>query len=213
MEKDEVDIIDYLKVIWKRKIMIVAIVISTTITSAIVNLLLPRIYEALAIVRVGKYIISVPYMDNQEGRFRIEEPIENVKETCKILESPFIKDKVRAKLKILKKNLQDKDIIITRLEDTNLIEIKARAKEPELAKEIGNTVVNLLLEYHQDIIKKKEDMFKNRGLIIGIEPSVVIVPAGEPLSPIRPRIILNIITVTILSLIVGTGVAFIKENI
>lgn len=207
MGKNEVDLIDYFKVIWKRKMMIISIVIIATITSAIVSLLLPKIYEAAGIVKVGKYIVSFPYL---KEKFTIEEPIENINQTCKILDR-VLKDKVRRELKISKKKLKDKDIIITGIEGTNLIEINARAKTPKLAKEIVDTAVNLLLKYHQDIIKKKEDILKNKGVLIVIEFSEVATPAIEPEFPIRPKIALNILLAGILSLIAGIMVAFIKE--
>lgn len=219
MEKDEVDLMDYFKVIWKRKIMIVTIVIISAITSAIVSILLPKIYEASAIVRVGEFNIigQQRYPTEYADGYRVSTPIECVKETVKIFESKFMKDMAREKLKITRKNLKDKNIIIDSIEDTNLIEIKVRAKSPKLTKEIVDTLITIFLERHKEKILQKKKWFETTKqdfkdkLIMEIIPSEIVAPTVTSENPVSPKIALNIIIISMLSLPVSMVLAFVLE--
>ena len=51
---DEISIVDYLVVIWRKKIEIILIILIILIGSLIYNLLVPKTYEADMLIRIGK---------------------------------------------------------------------------------------------------------------------------------------------------------------
>ena len=58
MEEDAIELIDYLRVIWKRKGLIIAGTLVCMIAAWVISLRLPEIYRADALISIGKTVIS-----------------------------------------------------------------------------------------------------------------------------------------------------------
>jgi len=60
MEEQEIDLVDYIKVIMKRKWVIIGITIGAIIIAGISTLLLPKTYKVSAILEIGQISTFVP---------------------------------------------------------------------------------------------------------------------------------------------------------
>lgn len=58
MKEYPIDLVDYLGVIWKRKILIIVGILVCMVAGGIVNLRLPEIYRAEALISIGKILVS-----------------------------------------------------------------------------------------------------------------------------------------------------------
>ncbi len=54
MEEDTIELVDYLRVIWKRKILIIVGTLVCMVAAAVISLRLPEIYRAEALISIGK---------------------------------------------------------------------------------------------------------------------------------------------------------------
>jgi uncharacterized protein involved in exopolysaccharide biosynthesis len=121
-ETVEVELIDYIKVILKRKWLIITGFLIAVVTAAVVSFLLPPVYESTAILEIG----TIDY-----------KPISSAESTAEILKSPLVQREVIKELNLNLKPLElEKKIGIKTKK--NLITITAKAKSPQQAKEIAN---------------------------------------------------------------------------
>jgi hypothetical protein len=58
MEEDTIELIDYLRVIWKRKILIIVGTLICMVVAGVVSLMLPEKYRVDAIISIGKTLVS-----------------------------------------------------------------------------------------------------------------------------------------------------------
>ena len=58
MEEDNVELIDYLRVIWKRKVLIIGATFVSIIAAGVLSFLLPKVYEASVIFLLEESKIS-----------------------------------------------------------------------------------------------------------------------------------------------------------
>jgi uncharacterized protein involved in exopolysaccharide biosynthesis len=58
MEEDTVELVDYLRVIWKRKRLIIVGTLVCMVVAGVVSLRLPEIYRAEALIKIGKILVS-----------------------------------------------------------------------------------------------------------------------------------------------------------
>jgi uncharacterized protein involved in exopolysaccharide biosynthesis len=64
MEKNEIEFIDFLQVIWKKRVLIVVGTVLCMIIAGVVSFLLKPVYEIDAIIQPGKF-----FLENQQGNF------------------------------------------------------------------------------------------------------------------------------------------------
>ena len=58
MEEDTIELIDYLRVIWKRKMLIIVGTLVCMVAVWVVSLRLPEVYRAEALISIGKTVVS-----------------------------------------------------------------------------------------------------------------------------------------------------------
>lgn len=146
MEEKEIELIDYLKVIWRKKWMIVLGTILFMILSTAVSLLLKPVYEIDAIIQPGKFFI-----ENGTGNFTefvVESPLQV---TDKVKYEVF-NDIIAAELKCDKNDLPK--IRAINIRDTLLVKVWTRSSNIEGSKKI----LNVLIEYLKKDIDKKIDI-------------------------------------------------------
>ena len=160
--EDEIDLRDYIKVILKRKKVIFTVFFIAVITTTIVSFLMPKVYEASAIVRLGgtpAFLISKPNA--------IEE-----------LQGRKLVDSVLKKLNLNNNTGQFDKKKILRIEDisnTDFIKIIVRYRDPILATAICNTIANEFVHPQKEIFKVNfsflneqiEEFGKRYQIIIG----------------------------------------------
>lgn len=171
MEEKEVDLRDYLNMVKKRWKIILIIFLVSTITSGVVSFLLPKTYEASAMVRIGRMrdrLLEEP--STVIEIFKTESILEKVAEE---LDSPFGKEKpqeLTSKIKMKKKS--------------GLLEIKGRGETPEEALKLVNGVTTVLLKRHGQIFERAKVILEEY-LASGKERLVEI---GKEIEMLRKKI-------------------------
>lgn len=141
MEEKEADLRDYVNMVKKRWKIILIIFLVFTITSGVVSFLLPKTYESIAMVQIGR------------TRDRLLEEPSTVMEIFKTI--PIL-EKITRELNIppTQEKLQELASNIKMKEKSELLEIKARGETPEAAMRLGNGVTAVLLKRHEQIFER-----------------------------------------------------------
>jgi len=142
-EYDEINLMDYVLVLLRRKGLIFGIFLIAVIAAGIFSRFAPKIYEIDTSLEVGKV-----------GGTIIEDPLQ-VKEK---IENNIYESSVREKL-----GIEDEypKVKAENVEDTNLVKVKIESADPELSKNILTETNNLILAEHQEKIKSQKELIEN----------------------------------------------------
>ena len=161
MSREDIELRDYLSILNRKKWFIVGGTLACLVLSAIISLLLPRIYQSSLIIEVGKiYLPPHPEGGRQEVEF-IEEP----DATGEVVMSEAVLEQVRKDLNldVLLKELRDELGVKTFLEDVSptkmgspLVEITCENRSPETAVDILNALAAII------IVDQKQKYLDNR---------------------------------------------------
>ena len=143
-EYDEIDLMDYVKVLLKRKWLILAIFLSAAIVAEVFSFLMPKVYKIDTALEVGQ-AAGVP----------IEDPGQVVEKIKGDVYGIF----VRGKLGIPEEKYPK--IKTENLKDTRLISLAIESAEPQQAKNILEEINNLILAEQQEKIKVKKGLLEN----------------------------------------------------
>ena len=156
VESEEVDLIEYLKVIYKHKLMIVIGTIVAAIVAGAVSLRKPDLYESTAsfLPATGSEII----VGTQTG-FTVSTEDKNKDILLVLLESRRIAEKIIRRLNLITVwDKEDLEETIDALRDSSkiseqrgLVRITVTDKDPELAAQIANTYMECLREMKDEI--------------------------------------------------------------
>ncbi len=159
MEEKEIDLRDYVKVIWKRKKIILGVFFIAVIISAVVSLLLPKVYEASVTLMINKPKYQVALEPKIQTRIDTEVSIEAYR---LLINDRTLEEKVIEELK--KTNSSYKDLIIGDLKgmiivqgikNTDMMELKVKSNSPMKAMQIVNTWAKLFVETNQELELKE----------------------------------------------------------
>ncbi len=146
-EFDEINLMDYLNVILRRKRLIFFGFVLAVAGAGVFSYISPRIYRAETILEIGY----------------IKEVVEAIEASSQIIEK--LKLGVYERLIRARLGIPEEKNIKVKSENpggTNLLKIEAENTEPKLTKAILQEINNLiLLSSHQERIKVKKELFKN----------------------------------------------------
>ncbi len=151
MAQENTELIDYLGVIWKWKLLIVLITVVCAITSGVISFVLPKIYQSSAIFEVGR-------ISRYRGASREQiEPIEDIESVSEVLQSDEMLSKIKEKLDLqttlgqISASLDVEPIlgkyIGSRLQ-ARLIKITFEDQDPQITVDVLNTLSDVLIEQH-----------------------------------------------------------------
>lgn len=159
---EEIELIDLLRVIWKRKKLIIFGAVLITLAAAVTVFLLPRVYEVTAIIEPGRRPIT-----DQNGQI-VEEKVVvsavSIKET--ILGGAF-DETVRTKLKIPESKFPDIKVEVP--QNTDLVKIAIESHNPEAAVNILRNIVVLVSQGLQEKINLEKNQVRNEIRLAQIE--------------------------------------------
>jgi len=141
MEEKEVDLRDYINMVKRRWKIILIIFLVLTISIAVVSLLLPRIYESTAMIKIGKMRNAA--LEDPSTVIEIFRTKPMLEKVAKELNLPVIDGKLGeliSKIRIREKS--------------GLLEIRARGETPEEASKLVNAVATALLKRHEEIFEQ-----------------------------------------------------------
>lgn len=154
----EINLVEYFEMIARRKWMIIIILIITTLSSFLVSkYLITPTYSATATLIVGNTQIDNDNKDNNYNNLLFYEML--VATYSQVLKSKNVLNDVVDELSFstTAENIEDNLTIITK-QDTLLIDITIKDKNPERAMEISNQISKSFVEKITEIMKLKQNV-------------------------------------------------------
>jgi len=226
-EYDEIDLMDYVKVMLKRKWLILAVFLGAAIAAGIFSFLMPKVYKIGTSLEVGQIAGAV---------------VENPGQVVEKIKDDVYGIFVRGKLGIPEEKYPK--IKVENPKDTYLIKMEIESEKPELAKNILTEINELILKEHQEQFDKKkakieenikeiqaelslvekQKIYADEGIaqlqitlsnlkseMSAAEPTKILKNPTISAEPIKPRPLLNIVIAAVLGLFVGVFLAFFQE--
>lgn len=172
-----------LEIIWRRKWLALAVLLAFLFISAGVTLLLPKVYQATAIVRV------IPSDQAADTYSQLQTSQALAQTYAELLKSPNVyQEAVREEnLSVTPQELLG-STTVSYVDGTELVQVQVEAQSPALASSLANAVARTFIDQQSQQ---------------GQETLVLADPAPEPTQPVRPSLPLNMA----LALLLGTAVA------
>lgn len=211
-EYEEIDLINYLKVILKRKWLILTVFLVVVIGIGIVSFLTPKVYKidtSLEIGTIGGQPLEHPLQVAEKINSDVYGRVVGIKAT----NPPY----------------------------TNLVNIETTSKEPQKIKEILGEIERSILtehnnkiDYQKSLLEKEiEKLQEKMNFLISqnqketvflqleiknlqwqketIQPTKIIKEPTVSEKPVRPKTFLNIVIAAVLGIFIGVVSAFFKE--
>lgn len=220
---DEINLINYIKVVIKRKWLILGITLTAVLIAGIASMVSPKNYEVSTTLQIGN----------------TTDILESTAQVAEKIKSNAYKNLLEEKLNI--ENLPE--IKTETPQNTNFVSIIIETDNPEQAKQILDEINSLILLEHQEIFNKRESQIKEnikeiqdeltlletkkeysegiaelriklsdlKTTLNVFQPTKVIKAPIVPKNPSGSNLILNIVIAIVLGLFIGVLVAFIKE--
>lgn len=191
----EIDLKEYLDIIWSRKWLIIGITLLAALISGLISFfVLQPVYEASTTIMIGKSNTSeksLQYDDLMLNQKLVNTYSEIIKSNT-VLEDVISNLKLGESVTRLKENVK-----INPITDTEIIEIKVNNSDPVLSTNIANDLSEVSMQNVKRIMK--------------IDNVQVIDKAEVPNYPIKPNKVMNIVIASVLGLMLGIGIVFLKE--
>lgn len=186
--------VNYLEVIWRRRLIVVATVVAFAVCAALVSSALPRIYSTSSTLLVAQ---------PREGTFDAVQAAQVAARTYSdLLQSPNVAELVAQRLggAETRRSVQDA-VEIEPVTETQLVRITAEATDPRQAQAIANAYADVFIE-------------RSRTTLANTTRVTVSLADTAPLAtqPVRPNPTLYTLLAAILGLAAGLGLAFLRER-
>lgn len=179
MEENEIELIDYLNILWKRKWLIIIPTFILVVAVGIYSFFLPKIYEIDAILLPSKF-----FAQTDQGKFE-ETVIVDPKQIAEQINEASYNHLIAAELNLNIKGFPK--LRAENLKDTNLVRVSLREQEPEKAKlilrslfnhlkadldikiDVENKGIDTQIESRKNSIKSKEVEIKDKENVIKLQ--------------------------------------------
>ena len=147
LAEDEVDLRNYINVVIKRKKLILAVVLVSVVTAAIVSLRMPKVYEITSTIQLGS--VNELLIKNEDVK------------AIMLNQNLLLSVINELSLKMRAEGLQ-KAIKISDLAGTNLLKIKITYPGIDTALKINDAIVNRLIAQGQNIYQERLALINER---------------------------------------------------
>jgi len=147
-EEEEIDLREYLNIIIKRKGIIITVFILSVITALIVSFLMPKIFEAHAIIRLGHTALLPVSKPDAIEELRGQKSFESALRKLSIDSDKFDKDKI---------------LRIDDMGGSDFIKITVKTSNPALAADICNTLAGDFVTAQQETLNKYITFLKEQS--------------------------------------------------
>ncbi len=160
MEYEEIDLMDYVKVIIKRKKLIMAILAVAVVTAGVISLALPKVYKVDMTLGVGE--IENPQANTEAERIMLIEDPAQVKQK---IDNDVYGVSIRGKLSVSENEYPK--IKTENPKDTNLVTIEIESDKTQQARDILKELSNLIIAEHQERIISRIDLIDKNIKTVG----------------------------------------------
>ena len=205
--EDEIDIIDYIKVAYKHRWMIITIILISMFFAGASSLMKPKMYEAQATF----FPMNVKYSIQSQGV--IMQPRLDIKDfIILILESQKMTDRVieqidlkkPAKKKLMLKNSLKSSIKIQTMKN-GLIKLSAQSRSPEFSAKIANAYVDNL-----DYFNRQLDIGAQRNIVQVIDTATI--PKASMPRETKKNVLLAGVASFMFAIFLAFFIEFIKKS-
>jgi len=147
---DEINLMDYIKVIIKRKKIILGIFVVCVAAAVVISLLMPKVYQSAALIMVTDQELK-DSLSTQKALLKSNAVLERVGNRLNLTDSSggrFNPNDISGKLNVKE------------VKKTNILRLEAKDSNPETAKELANAWADEYIKYSREIISGK---VKNSG--------------------------------------------------
>lgn len=160
MEKKDIELIEYFRIIWKWKIFIITLVIVCVAGSIVGSIFLPKIYKASVL-----FMVSEPKI----GEVNSLGIVMNYPQATfeKIIKNPSLEQKILKEFELAKPPYKidldklDEKISVHSLKNTKLIELDVEFANAILATQIANSLADLALDLNSKLIEEEATISTN----------------------------------------------------
>jgi len=236
MEEQEIDLVDYIKVIMKRKWVIIGITIGAIIIAGILTFFSPKAYKVSAILEIGQIDIGRASASSRIITFIPETPTELQEKIQQGTYDKILKEKSGIE------NIPKIEVSVPK--DTNLITMEIESYNSQEDKKILETLASIIIENHAKLFKEQKDFIQEKikkeelkisilekskslpelqylyvehlsridelknNLATATETQLIKSPSENPISK---SILINIIITGLLGIFIGFLLAFFQE--
>ena len=152
MPEERIELIDYLRIIWKWRWVIMLVTLICVIVSGVVSFRLPKIYRATTIIEVGRIFIPGKGLVQRE----IKE-IEDIESMGEVIESDEMLNKLIEKFNLdmttglLRRKLKVEPVLgrfVGSGSERRLVRVSLEYQHPQMIVEILNALANSLIDQH-----------------------------------------------------------------
>jgi uncharacterized protein involved in exopolysaccharide biosynthesis len=151
-EQEEMDLIEYLYVLWKRRWFIIVPTVLLALIAGVVSFLLPPVWEVDAVIQPSKFFVQ-----DREGNFS-EIMIVDPKQLTSQINQQSYERLVNAQLNLDPRKFPEFKVKAENPKDTKLVRVSIRTKEAEKAQMILN---NLFQHIKGDMDRKTDVEMKS----------------------------------------------------
>ncbi|MFH1540666.1 MAG: Wzz/FepE/Etk N-terminal domain-containing protein [Elusimicrobiota bacterium] len=139
MEEQEIDLLDYLRVLKRKWKLVVGVIVAIAVISAVISLLLPKIYQTTAIIEPAK-IQKIPVETAATLELLFKNPL-----------NPYLKEIVLA-MNIDENKAYKLDKNFKIVDKIGYLSILSNGKSPNEAKKLSDLLCSLILKRHADLM-------------------------------------------------------------
>jgi len=168
--EDEINLRDYINVIIKRKKLILAIFLVSVITTAIVSIMMPKVYQATAFIMIVPSKIQTALSPTPPVSFDVQQKTGtgeylgqglaiSLPTHKALLKSNVVLERIIDRLKLTDaagKTLTPDDLFkrlnIKETKETNILQLEAEGNNPKKAQELANAWTQEYITYSQEFI-------------------------------------------------------------
>jgi capsular polysaccharide biosynthesis protein len=196
----EIELKDYIRILRKRMVLIIAMVLALTMTTAIVSVFVMKpVYEASTKIIVTKSEQNTAL--NQVDLNTINSNIQLINTYKEIIKTPRIMDLVVS---------QYPEFNLTATELTNIVEVSSVNQTQVMTLKVQDTSYKRAA----DIVNATSEVFRDEiPTIMQVDNVSILNQANTDLNPdpVKPNKLLNVAIAFVVSLMLGVGVAFVLE--
>lgn len=210
---DEIDLMDYIKVLLKRKRLILAVLLVAVVAVGVLSILMPKVYKIDTILEIGwmrGYQVEPPL----QVVGKIKDGIYGGYPGMKVDNPPYTS---LVNIETTSKDPQKSKKILEDINETILVEHNSRInfqkkileRKIERLREKIDFLIQIPTE--QEIAVLQLEINNLQEQIEGFWPTRVIKEPTISEKPVRPNPLLNIVIAAILGIFIGVFLAFFKE--
>jgi len=149
-QEDEINLIDYIRVIWRRKIAILLIFLGILLITLLITLTTPKIYQSSALIIPAK-TSGQNIVLNQEAS---DQSIENIGTIITVLNQEAMLQELAQKLNLPESSALSLANEFKVVQNNNFWEVRGMSQTPEQAKKIVDVISNFIINRENAIASR-----------------------------------------------------------